>query len=641
MTDDASDIVALLREVPLFAEFREEELAGLAARCLTRRYRKGETLWEVGDPAEELLIVAEGELAVWGSGEIVARLDRGDTVGEIALLLHEPRSATTTATRQTRVLVLSQTRFESVVRDDPRASAAISEILSQRMRATFRRSALMHRLVCAVVGEPGQTGTTLVARFVAARLAQDAAEDVLRLIVDHSGVPIRELQHDEAWHARITDGALIARRDLSATDTIAAISALVERASTRYRVIVVEIGAHAGLETASAVEYADVMIELVANLRDDTRDVPHARVLRIRNHNDGSPSRNPDVGPNAFVLPYDGAISTQDPARAADLLLAQRRRPLTRSLDRLVRAIERRVVGVAFGAGAALGLAHIGALLVLEKHGIPIDLVAGSSMGAVVAVGSAAGACATDLESTAHELSSFVRLLRTVDIATTGDGIIAGRQLLKYMRPYLHGAQTFDDLVTPARVVATDLASGERVAIRSGDIETAVHASIAMPPFLTPVMRDGRTLVDGGIIDPVPVDVVREMGADIVIAINAMPPVSAETATVLTRVSRGLNRLNPLAYLNGRLHSLNLLDIVMNAFQVTEYQLGEYLARSADVVVRPNLAAHTWIEFYRAPEIIECGSEATRDAIPQVERVMADRLSHELPLGTPHLATSQ
>jgi predicted acylesterase/phospholipase RssA len=120
-----------------------------------------------------------------------------------------------------------------------------------------------------------------------------------------------------------------------------------------------------------------------------------------------------------------------------------------------------------------------------------------------------------------------------------------------------------------------------------------------------------------------------------------MPPVSAETATVLTRVSRGLNRLNPLAYLTGRLHSLNLLDILMNAFQTTEHQLGEYLARSADVVVRPDLAAHTWIEFYRAPEIIERGSEATRHAIPQVERVMADRLSHELPLGTVRLVTTQ
>jgi NTE family protein len=252
-------------------------------------------------------------------------------------------------------------------------------------------------------------------------------------------------------------------------------------------------------------------------------------------------------------------------------------------------------------------------------------------MGAVVGLGYATGARAAELETTARRLSSFRRLVGTVDLATTSDGLLAGRRLMGYLRPFLQGATTFDDLVLPARAVATDLRNGEQVAIDEGSLELAMRASIAMPPFVTPVLTEDRTLVDGGIINPIPVQVVRDMGADVVIAVNAVPPLDASSATVLTRVSRGLNRINPLAYLTGRLHSLNLLDLVMHSFQVVEHELGSYMAASADVFIRPDLGAHTWIEFYRAPEIIEHGASATLPAIEQIDDVLARRLEASVP----------
>jgi NTE family protein len=272
----------------------------------------------------------------------------------------------------------------------------------------------------------------------------------------------------------------------------------------------------------------------------------------------------------------------------------------------------------------------------LELAGIPIDVIAGSSMGAVIGVAYAAGAAGDELERTANNLSSFFRLLRSVDIAMTGDGLLAGKQLMQYLRPFYVGVETFDDLVLPARVVTTDITNGERVAIGEGPIERALRASIAMPPFLAPVLLDDRTLVDGGIIDPIPCDVARELGADIVIGVSAIPRLQAGNATVLTRVSRSVNRLNPLAYFGGRLRSLNLLDIVMNSFQVVEHELSRYVGRSADVFIQPDLGSRTWIEFYRAPEIISSGAGAAVGAIPAIERVLADRLSQFAPDGSPH-----
>jgi NTE family protein len=203
---------------------------------------------------------------------------------------------------------------------------------------------------------------------------------------------------------------------------------------------------------------------------------------------------------------------------------------------------------------------------------------------------------------------------------------------LSYLRPFLFGARDFDDCVLPMRTVASDLTHGEAVAIGEGSVELAVRASIAMPPVLTPVLVDGRTLVDGGIANPVPCNVVRDLGADVVIAVEVIPRLDADATTVLTRLSRGLNRINPLAYLSGRVDSQNVIDTIMNAFHLVEFELSTYQARNADIVVRPELPSHTWIEFYRAPELVAGGAAAGRDSLPQVRSVLAERVAAARPV---------
>jgi len=617
-----NDFTALLREARLFAELGENELAQVVARATTRRFQKGDTLWKLGEQSDHFLLVAEGELAVLGhDDEIVARLSRGESVGEIGLLLGEPRSATVVATCPTLVLVLDRSEFESIVRDDPRVIAAISAVLADRLRATTRHTSARTRLVCAIVGRTPHAGTSTVACFVAARLSEGVDGDALRISVGSSGPPVETIATHERWSSLVAAGELAVRASSSASETNASLATLIEHAARIHRIVVVDLGAACGLDTTSAAGYADVVIEVGRDVAAPIA-LPHTRVLRVCNENDQRAARQSASGPALFVVPYDPDLERRDAHSAAEVLLTTPRRPAARTLHRLVRAIERRVVGIAFGAGAALGLAHIGVLRVLEARDIPIDVVAGSSMGAVIGLGHATGATAAALEATAKDRSSFRRLLGTVDVATTGDGLIAGRQLLAYLRPFLQGAVTFDDLVLPARVVATDLAAGQRVVIEHGLLEHAVRASIAMPPFITPLLDDNRILVDGGLIDPIPVDVVRELGADIVIGVNAVSNLDGDAATVLTRVSRGLNLINPFAYLSGRRHSLNLLDVVMRSFQVIEHQLGAGLSHSADIVVQPDLGHHTWIEFYHAEDIIERGATAAEHVASEIESIV-------------------
>jgi NTE family protein len=618
-------VVELLRESPLFAHLDDHALAALAARCTTRRYDKGATVCTIGDPADELFIVAEGAVAVWGVGEVVAHLSRPATVGEVALLLREPRSATITTTRPTEVVLLGAEDFDELVRDDVNTIAAIGKMLAHRLRATTHRARSRHSLIIATLGEPGQRGVTLVARFLEARLTRDLSGPVVRLTVGADGVAI-----DDATVA-FREGEVPVRHRQSRADAVADIARRVDQLSARCSAIVVEVSTRSGLDAEAAGSFADVVVELGRNASPPHGLGSNTQWLRVRNHADGSGANHSAASARSFSVPYDASITDRPTLDAARILLDDVRRPTTRALDRLVRAVEGRVVGVALGAGAALGLAHIGALRELEEKGVPIDVIAGSSMGGVVAAGHATGCSARELETFAISQSSFLRLLGTVDPAVTGDGLLAGNQLLRYLRPFLNRARSFSELVVPARLVATDLIAGERVAIGDGDLESAVRATVAMPPFITPLVRDGRTLVDGGIIDPLPVDVVRELGADIVIAISAIPRFHSNAETVLTRASRALNRVNPLAYLTRRSRSLNLLDVVMSSFHIVEHQLGEYMARDADVFIQPDLASHTWIEFYRAPEIIERGAGAARAAAAEIDVAMTSRLTRTFP----------
>jgi NTE family protein len=596
-----SDVVALLAGLPLFAGYSAAELERIGTRCSDRRYERGATVWRAGDAGTDLLVIAQGALTVHGAGgEIVAHLGPGDAVGELGLLLGEPRSATVTAARPTRVFAMQAADFNRFVADDARALDAVGEMLARRLRRRAPISApARHGVVVAVVA-PASSPVISIVTY--------ALRD---LIANDTGLPVLHADTEDLATYSGDRGAI----------TVDALRQFLE--GNRFPVVVVDLPAEAGVRSFEVARHADVVVEIDGTTA--RAGAPHGtRVLPL--YLDSRPdSSHGDTAP--FVLHLGPELLRLEPRAAARAIVDAPSSPAARVLGRLSRTVQRRVVGVALGGRAAFGLSGIGVLRALEHSGVPVDVVAGSSIGAVVAVASAAGARAEELERTAQSLSSLLRLWRTVDVAATGDALLGGRQLMHYLRAFYVGVGTFDDLILPARVVATDLANGERFVMGEGSIERAVRASIGMPPFLAPVIDDGRTLVDGSIVDPVPCDVARELGADIVIGVSATPRPNAGSATMLTRVSRGLNRLNPLAYFGGRLRGLNLLDAVMSSFQVAEHELGHYLARAADVVVEPDLSAHTWIELYRAPEIVARGADAGTAAIPEIERVLADRLT--------------
>ncbi|MGD2176692.1 MAG: patatin-like phospholipase family protein [Anaerolineae bacterium] len=269
-------------------------------------------------------------------------------------------------------------------------------------------------------------------------------------------------------------------------------------------------------------------------------------------------------------------------------------------------------VGVALSGGGARGLAHIGVLKTLERAGVPIDMLSGTSMGGVVAAAYASGLAPESMEQEALRMASPRRLLSLADPTLPQRGIFAGQKIRDYLRDRL-GECTFEDLRCPLSLVAVNLNDSQAVTLNEGRVIDAVRATIALPGVFKPVQRDEQLLVDGGLLDNLPADVVRQMGADIVIAVDVIAGDSTFSAMIQTLRERPFVPSGLASTFEVMLRSL---DVMMK--EINERRLVE---AAPEVVIRPRLppGVSVLIGFSRAGDAIAAGETATADALPEIE----------------------
>jgi NTE family protein len=267
-------------------------------------------------------------------------------------------------------------------------------------------------------------------------------------------------------------------------------------------------------------------------------------------------------------------------------------------------------VGLALSGGAARGLAHIGVLRVFREQGIPIDMIAGTSAGAVMGAVYASG---QDIERMVeHALDAgWKRLAPLIDPSFPKTGFIKGRKITGLLSTYVGGNIKFSDLKIPLACVATDIDTGEEVVIDSGPVLEALRASISIPGIFTVVRREGRHLVDGGLTTPVPVNVIRQMGADFVIAVNVNPDISGRAG--------GVSKKRIEAH-----KEPNIFQVMMQSIYITTYSLARNNLIHADIVIEPDLTNIGAGDFQKAEELINKGQRAAQKVIPEIRRRLAE-----------------
>ena len=250
---------------------------------------------------------------------------------------------------------------------------------------------------------------------------------------------------------------------------------------------------------------------------------------------------------------------------------------------------------MALGSGAARGLAHIGVLEVLEKEGVPIDMIAGTSVGAAIGALYARQKDVNRIKELVMELGSK-RFAFLLDPAIPKTGLIRGRRIEDELRSII-GEIEFRDLRLPFACVATDINSGEEVVIDRGPVWQGIRASGSLPILFTVARWGERYLVDGGLVNPVPVSTLREMGADFIIAVNVLP-------------ERGVRETK----------EPNIFNIALQTLNIASYRIIKASLEGADVVIEPEVGHIAFTDFRRVEECIRRGKQATQNAIPEIKR---------------------
>lgn len=286
-------------------------------------------------------------------------------------------------------------------------------------------------------------------------------------------------------------------------------------------------------------------------------------------------------------------------------------------------------IGVALGSGGARGWAHIGVLHALEEAGLSPDVVCGTSIGAVIGALHLKGALA-DFAQFVRRMNR-IRLSQYFDFKFSAGGVIAGKRVLQVLEPML-GKTAIEDLPRRFGCVATDLATGEEVWLLEGRLIDALRASYSIPGLFPPVRLDGRWLLDGALVNPLPVSLCRALGAEVILAVD----INAGILAPMEFEAEGLGLAERRSLAGGGIGGLvrgvfgrrkggpSTFGVLSRTFQIAQTRLSRIrLERDpADLVLRPDVGRVGPLEFYRARDCIAAGEEAVRKALPAIRETL-------------------
>ncbi len=661
---------------PLLALLPPGALDRLLADSAVAEYPKGTVVYRQGDPCAAIFLILSGRCEVRrlaAGAELVETVaGPGDMLGDRALLNGEAHRHTAVIATHAVLLRVPASELRGLFATDPSAAGRFSQAVVEAPDIgpilAAEKPGLVRRVVSILPLSPRVDAEAVVARLATA-VRRVSGQRVLLVRLDRA----EEGKVGATWSAR--HAALRAEfsfhRHLRPHDggfdelplpighdprEAGSIAALISHCARHYPFVLLHLRPELSVPaTIQSVIESDLAYVL---LQPSTQNFYDFQLL-LREIGGRSPNAGMHVKPivcaeETIAAPafYADLRDLGHPAHSIAHGFPLIIHPSTSDqrfdlhINRLAREIARCRVGLALSSGGAKGLAHIGVIQVLEENGIEIDCLAGASMGAYVGAIWAAGLDGDLLEKTAREVEGRWGLLRLVDPALPPRrGFLRTQRTIARLRRSI-GDVHFSELVRPLRVVATQLDTLERVVFSAGEVARAVQASIAIPGVCVPVTLDGETYIDGGIADPLPVDVLAEMGIERIIAVNVIPP--PERIRYWLDAQREKNGREPQPSAVSRLFNQhlnyaargNILDTMMRAINGAQTRVAEAAAREADVVLRPLAGDAVWHDFTRPQKYIALGRAAAEAQLAELKALAHPPLyENETPLAfTPPLA---
>lgn len=597
---------------PLFQGLGAADLDAIATRLSVRPFATGDVLIRQGVWSGQLFILRTGivqisVVAETGQGEEertvpLRRLVSGDCFGEMSLITGSAPSATVQALTDGEAWMLSQQDFLQLAMAHPRFSLNINAILSERLLHTSRQQvAEAPPQAIVIVGDRADLWRRIAQQV--ARLSRQPT-----LLVDGTGTPGTEHEFADLLVGLVKppdagQSLLVAASDkrLAADDLTGALRQL--GADYRFTLLLLPPG-HQHL-TAQLLAYATRVVALgsvqeLPRLRAvlGALPLPDDRTARTDLNvvlSDAPSAMHPTVA-TLEMLSSDLRVSVQGvlPARESELPPA---------LAKVARWLVGQRIGLVFGAGGAKGYAHLGVLRVLRRARIPLDFIAGTSIGAISGAGAAMNAPMAQIE--AAFASGPAHVIRP---ALPVYSIFSNRAITRWMRSEeIYGDRQLEDLPIPFAISAADLTEGREIVLRRGPLWQAVLASAAIPAIYPPVQIGPHWLVDGGVVNPVPVATARLLGADIVMAIDLSEP---------------LGPRQEVTYDGEPPRKPNLLDAILRSRDIMMSEIRQHTAGEPAILIKPQVRGVSLRNFSDGARFIEPGERAAELALQRIYELL-------------------
>jgi NTE family protein len=643
-----TDSLYFLKRNSLFGPLGEEVLLELVAGIHLVQHEKGATILRADEPGDSLFLVRNGRVRIVsksenGSEKSIAYLGRGDAIGELALLTGEPHTFTAVADTPCELLTLAKSDFDTMLEKHPLVGIHLSRALSKRLAVSFHPPLSRPKepqLIDLVPALPHEAALLITINLSIAMVEQTRRRVILLDTTPRSGdiaralglqVPVPQelltreedlldltlLQKLVATHPSGLEILSLPPRLLK-DHLLNAIPPFLTLLKDHYDFILVmgpvekDPLAQSFLQASDHTFFItwDQASDLVAPVRTalEENNVGSSTPVRtILLHHPSSASHDP----SDFRVPWSELFHQPFRESGSPYLPIGEAKSALAALERIARMLGKLRVGLAMGSGAAYGYGLVGILKVFEREGIPVDMVAGTSMGSLLGSFYCAGKSPSEIQEISKTITKhWLRQNIFGDLTFPHGGFLAGQTLSSFLNGVL-GHLEFSQLVLPFAAVATDIRTGHEVVLKDGRVADAVRASTSLPIIFRPFLHKGRYLVDGGLVNPVPTSVVANMGADILISVNL---------TAKPSLRRGIASRKALFPLATR--SPGMSEVFFKMLYTMQYEIAQARVEIAHVVIAPDMREFVWADFHRSEEILKVGELAAEEAVAKVKSLL-------------------
>ncbi|HAJ56929.1 MAG TPA: hypothetical protein DCL35_04080 [Candidatus Omnitrophica bacterium] len=654
----------IFSHIPLFADLKPQERKLIFDSLEIVEVKRSEVVYRQGQPPDAFYCIVSGRVEIFiecpNGEETLEHIHRGKYFGFISLLTGEPHSVSARAVNDTVIARIAKEDFSAILKSIPRLAIELSQMLSRRLkRKDLHPKSIFESTIIGVYGgQKIDDDALLYSLALSFGLQSQTKKKVIAVHLSNAENLIGETlgvapaggfeAKDQFFHPdevfkkitgtgkgfdmlRVFTGA---QNPQLAPALVSLLTMLVN--DYHYCVIHLPSGlGHDVFRVLAQCDLAHIVVEADAQAIKDSSNVLYMSgvwtdtefkkktkliILEEERAHGKGPKLSCELEESLFHQPI---FATLPPVGEGPLVLDEDfSGPYLKAIRRISRHIGEVLVGLALGSGSAMGLSHIGVLKILEQENIPVDIVAGSSMGALIGALWCSGYTAVEVEDIILANKEKKYLFGADDFTFPLRGLIRGRHIQRFLKRYLKD-KTFCDIKRPFKIVACDVSSMRQVVFDSGRLVDAVMASISIPGVFEPYRIADNYYIDGGIIDPLPTDVLIESGAKKVISVNVLPSSDEieRTYEILNKketeecASRpwwrrliSFSKSKTCAFLRP-----NIFDVIVSSVQSIEFSLAQISALSqSDLNLHPDMTAISWAAFDKAQELISRGEEEAR-----------------------------